>query len=92
MTLCFQTNYNVILKVLSFIVDEQITKADLENLVTETQLTTLMANHLFGKLSTSSRYVMDSYCVGKKKDNCLCGKKDCKLTGTYGDTSIGKCY
>lgn len=57
--------------------------------LTETELTATLANHLFGKLATTANYVMDAKCAGKKTNQCLCGGKDCILTGRYGDTSIG---
>lgn len=70
-----------------FILDETI--PDVQGL-TETELTTLLANHLFGKLATTANYVIDAKCTGKKSNQCLCGKDGCMLTGRYGDTSVGK--
>ena len=58
--------------------------------ISETELTVLVANHLLGKLGTSSCYLIDKNCCGKKRDNCFCGETSCKMTGEYGDTSIGK--
>lgn len=54
-----------------------------------TELTVLVANHLLGKLATSSCYLVDKNCNGKKGDQCFCGEDSCTMTGTYGDTSIG---
>ena len=51
---------------------------------------TNVANHLFGKLATSSCYIVDKSCAEKKDDNCFCDDKSCKMTGQYGDTSIGR--
>lgn len=55
----------------------------------ETELTILVANHLLGRLATSSLYLVDKNCIGKKGDQCFCGKESCKMTGHYGDTSVG---
>lgn len=55
-----------------------------------TELTVLVANHLLGKLATSSCYLVDKNCNGKKGDQCFCGEDSCTMTGTYGDTSIGE--
>lgn len=54
-----------------------------------TELTVLVANHLLGKLATSSCYLVDKNCNAKKGDQCFCGEDSCTMTGTYGDTSIG---
>ena len=62
---------------------------DLDSL-TETELTKLLANHLFGKLTTSPSYIIDKNCKSKKnKSRCCCGDEECTLTGEFGDTSIG---
>ncbi|XP_048731284.2 uncharacterized protein LOC125648336 [Ostrea edulis] len=77
----------ILRKLLEFLsADECI--SDVQGL-TETELTATLANHLFGKLATTANYVMDAKCAGKKTNQCLCGGKDCILTGRYGDTSIG---
>ncbi|XP_069124167.1 uncharacterized protein [Argopecten irradians] len=53
----------------------------------EDDQTVILTNHLFGKLSASSKYVIDKNSAGKFHD-CPCGS-ECKITGYYGDTSIG---
>lgn len=68
-------------------VDEEV-DVNFEN---ETDLTAVLANHLFGKLAISQYYTIDKNCKTKKKNKkCSCGHEDCCLTGAYGDTSIGK--
>ncbi|KAK3087558.1 hypothetical protein FSP39_007518 [Pinctada imbricata] len=67
---------------------DPISTEDLES-ISETDLTTLYINHLFGKLSTSSRYVISKNSDEKQKDECPCGRPNCKLTGTYGETCLG---
>lgn len=49
----------------------------------------LVANHLLGKLAISSCYLVDKNCTGKR-DGCCCGVDSCRMSGEYGDTSIGK--
>lgn len=56
----------------------------------ETELAILVANHLLGKLATTSCYIVDKNCTGKQGDGCCCGVDSCRMTGEYGDTSIGK--
>ncbi|KAK3102375.1 hypothetical protein FSP39_010905 [Pinctada imbricata] len=58
-------------------------------LTDETEFTTFLANHLFGKLATTTTYTISEKKSGKKTKQCLCGKEGCTLTGRYGDTSIG---
>ncbi|XP_069107858.1 uncharacterized protein [Argopecten irradians] len=53
----------------------------------ETHSTMVLANHLFGKLATSSKYTIDKNCAGKV-EKCPCIAQ-CQLTGNFGDTSIG---
>ncbi|XP_033757117.1 uncharacterized protein LOC117339548 isoform X1 [Pecten maximus] len=80
---------HVLAKLLDYIVDIETQAAllSLEHLG-ETELTIVLANHLFGKLATSTKYVIDKYCTGNKLKKCPCSL-DCDLSGTYGDTSIG---
>nr|XP_011445246.2 uncharacterized protein LOC105340752 [Crassostrea gigas] len=54
----------------------------------ETELAVLVANHLMGKLAISSCFLVDKNCTGKR-DGCCCGVRSCRMTGEYGDTSIG---
>ncbi|XP_061196538.1 uncharacterized protein LOC133204806 [Saccostrea echinata] len=55
----------------------------------EAELTILVANHLLGRLAISSCYLVDKNCIGRKGDQCFCGEDSCKMTGDYGDTSVG---
>nr|XP_022322985.1 uncharacterized protein LOC111124425 [Crassostrea virginica] len=57
--------------------------------LTETELTIMIANHFLGKLATSTCYVVDKNCTRKNGDKCFCGDESCKMTGQYGDTSVG---
>lgn len=50
----------------------------------------LLANHLFGTLATYNDYVIDKSFSGKGDEQCVCDDKSCKMTGHYGDTSVGK--
>ncbi|OWF51326.1 uncharacterized protein LOC110449352 [Mizuhopecten yessoensis] len=66
----------------------------LENIkgMSETDITIFLVNHFFGKLSITSKYVIDGrlQSKGKRKENaCSCSKEGCKMTGVFGDTSIG---
>ncbi|XP_021347970.1 uncharacterized protein LOC110446947 [Mizuhopecten yessoensis] len=54
--------------------------------LSEEDLTLILANHLFGKIAASPKYVIDKNYAVKKR--CPCGK-DCNITGYYGDTGIG---
>ncbi|XP_069114338.1 uncharacterized protein [Argopecten irradians] len=64
----------------------------------ETELTAVITNHLFGKLSTSTLFTIDKHCKGNSRGErniktnkpvCPCEKTDCELSGDFGDTSIG---
>jgi hypothetical protein len=56
----------------------------------ETDMTALLANHLFGKLATSPDFTIDKNYKSKRRGKkCSCGDENCILTGDYGDTSIG---
>ncbi|XP_061163727.1 uncharacterized protein LOC133172909 [Saccostrea echinata] len=57
--------------------------------MTKGELSKLMTNHLFGKLSTSPHYTVNKECDDQRKDNCPCSYPDCQLTGALGDTSVG---
>lgn len=61
------------------------------NQLSESDLIIVLANHLFGKLSTSSHFVIDKHCKGRllNTTSCPCTKQSCKMTGMFGDTSIG---
>lgn len=72
-----------------FLAERSINVHDPQRL-SETELTILVSNHLLGKLATSSCYLVDKNCSGKKGDWCLCSNDACEMTGQYGDTSIGK--
>lgn len=63
----------------------EMVDADFEN---ETNMTTLLANHLFGKLAISPDFTIDKGCKIKRK-KCNCSDENCVLTGDFGDTSIG---
>ena len=75
-----------------FLAERSINVHDPQRLqsLSETELTILVSNHLLGKLATSSCYLVDKNCSGKKGDWCLCSNDACEMTGQYGDTSIGK--
>ncbi|XP_060080808.1 uncharacterized protein LOC132560173 [Ylistrum balloti] len=93
----------VLSKLLHYLFDYLDTDAEIMKnmeMYTETELTAVIANHLFGKLSTSSCFTIDKQCKGKgrgqggrgsKKTSplCPCEKNDCVLSGDFGDTSIG---
>ncbi|XP_033754877.1 uncharacterized protein LOC117337854 [Pecten maximus] len=55
----------------------------------ETDIAIVLANHLFGKLCTSSHFLIDKRCKGKVKDSCPCTDAGCKISGSFGDTGIG---
>ncbi|XP_062581481.1 uncharacterized protein LOC134243263 [Saccostrea cucullata] len=81
--------YNLLLgKLLEFVEEERSIKIDPQKL-SETELTMLLANHLFGKLATSCCYVVDKSYAKEREDQCFCEDKSCKMTGQYGDTSVG---
>ena len=52
----------------------------------------MVANHFWGKLATSSCYLVDKNCTRKNGDKCFCEDESCKMTGQYGDTSVGKAF
>ena len=60
--------------------------------LTETELAIMIANHFWGKLATSSCYLVDKNCTRKNGDKCFCEDESCKMTGQYGDTSVGKAF
>lgn len=73
-------------KVFFFLEDEPVEI----DFASETDLAVVLANHLFGKLATSSSYTIDKTCHAKRKGNrCFCNDEKCVLKGVYGDTSIG---
>ncbi|XP_033751797.1 uncharacterized protein LOC117335731 [Pecten maximus] len=78
----------VLRKLLQYLTDKDAQAAlkDLDKFE-ETHLTMVLANHLFGKLATSSKYTIDKSCDGKV-EKCPC-RAQCQLTGNFGDTSIG---
>ncbi|OWF44905.1 uncharacterized protein LOC110457735 [Mizuhopecten yessoensis] len=88
-----------LLHYLSDMVNNDLESLEADNLTSlkETQLSSVLVNHLFGKLSASSSFVIDKQCKGKEecrknnKENvpCPCGGEGCQLSGYYGDTSIG---
>lgn len=82
-----KTHRLLIGKLLEFIKEEKKFKINPQTLI-GTELAVLLANHLFGKLATSSCYTIDTSCAGKR-DQCFCDDEACKMTGQYGDTSIG---
>ncbi|XP_033729590.1 uncharacterized protein LOC117318749 [Pecten maximus] len=57
----------------------------------ETDITIILTNHLFGKLCTSSHFLIDKQFKGKSKakESCPCSNTECKITGSFGDTGIG---
>ncbi|XP_033759074.1 uncharacterized protein LOC117341327 [Pecten maximus] len=58
--------------------------------MSETDITIFLVNHFFGKLSMTSKYVIDAQSKGNRKENtCPCSRAGCKMTGMFGDTSIG---
>ena len=72
-----------------FFISGEIIYIDPQKL-SETGLTVLLANHLFGKLSTSNCFLIDKDFPWRKDDQCFCDNKSCKMTGHFGDTSVGK--
>ncbi|XP_033757444.1 uncharacterized protein LOC117339846 [Pecten maximus] len=59
--------------------------------LSETDRSIILANHLFGKLSTSSHFVINKHWKGRAPNaaSCSCSNPSCKMTGLFGDTSIG---
>lgn len=60
--------------------------ADFEN---ETDMTTLLANHLFVKLAISPDFTIDKSRKSERGKTCSCSDENCVLTGDFGDTTIG---
>lgn len=58
--------------------------------ISESELTLLVVNHLLGRLATSSCHLIDKKGHKHTGNHCLCGEDSCKMTGWYGDTSIGE--
>lgn len=81
----------VLNKLLAFVKSNAADEIPTTNLhqMTKADLSTLLANHLFGKLSTSSRFTVNKECDDLRKDNCPCSYPNCQLTGALGDTSVG---
>eukprot|EP00105_Crassostrea_gigas_P013798 XP_011430234.1 PREDICTED: uncharacterized protein LOC105330313 [Crassostrea gigas] len=73
-------------KLVNFLKSGERVDADFES---ETELTTLLANHLFGKLASSPDFTIDKSCKSKRGKKCSCSDESCVLTGDFGDTSIG---
>ncbi|OWF52112.1 uncharacterized protein LOC110448198 isoform X2 [Mizuhopecten yessoensis] len=74
------------------LLDQKFKHSSMEgmNEKSETDITIFLANHFFGKLSLTSKYVIDGQSKGKRKGNaCSCSQDGCKMTGVFGDTSIG---
>ena len=84
-SLLFEVQFQMYL----FFISGEIIYIDPQKL-SETGLTVLLANHLFGKLSTSNCFVIDKDIPWRKDDQCFCDNKSCKMTGHFGDTSVGK--
>lgn len=58
----------------------------------ETDIAIILANHLFGKLCTSSHFLIDRQrreMEGKATDSCPCLDAGCEMSGRFGDTGIG---
>ncbi|XP_021362253.1 uncharacterized protein LOC110456051 isoform X3 [Mizuhopecten yessoensis] len=79
----------ILRKLLIFISDKEahLLLKNLEKF-NETELTMVLANHLHGKLATSSKYVIDKNCT-KESKHCPCSSENCSLSGQFADTSIG---
>lgn len=60
--------------------------------LSETELSLLLANHLYGKLATTNRYLINKSRADKCKNGCPCDQRNCELTGMFGDTSLGKLF
>lgn len=75
----------------SYFADRKISVQGLQKL-SEKEVTKLVANHLLGRLATSAYYLVDKNSIGQKGDQCFCGENLCKITGHYGDTSVGKSF
>ncbi|XP_069115430.1 uncharacterized protein [Argopecten irradians] len=70
--------------------DAQVPMEKFEGL-TDAEVTIILANHLFGKLAISSNFLIDNHCKGKEDtwSTCPCSETGCRISGSYGDTSIG---
>ncbi|XP_069112403.1 uncharacterized protein [Argopecten irradians] len=66
--------------------DAQSTLENLE-MFSDAELTVVMANHLFAKLSVSQYTTIDKLCKGNSQ--CPCDVETCKPIAHFGDTSIG---
>ena len=77
-----------------YVADRSLPITDVQRMqkLTETELTIMIANHFLGKLAASTCYLMDKNCTRKNGDKCFCGDESCKMTGQYGDTSVGKAF
>ncbi|XP_061187641.1 uncharacterized protein LOC133195727 [Saccostrea echinata] len=75
-------------KLFTFKAEEKCINADPQRLK-ESEFAVLLANHLFGRLAMSNRYIVNKSIPGKKDDQCFCNASSCKMTGQYGDTSVG---
>lgn len=62
------------------------------NVESETDMTTLLTNHLFGKLAISPDFTIYKGCKSEMGKRCSCSDGNCVLTGDFGDTSIGTVY
>ncbi|XP_033724578.1 uncharacterized protein LOC117314617 [Pecten maximus] len=85
-------------KLLNFLIkNTEAKQSSLKNLekYNESELAIVLANHLFGKLSTSDTFVINQQSKHRSKDGgqatCPCDVTTCELTGTFGDTSVGNC-
>jgi hypothetical protein len=59
--------------------------------VSETELMSVLAEHLFSRLSLSDTYTMDHFAKYKDISLCKCGScKPESLAANFDDTSIGK--
>ncbi|XP_033725780.1 uncharacterized protein LOC117315619 [Pecten maximus] len=76
-------------KLLFFLSDEgtHLLLKDLEKFH-ETELMMVLANHLYGKLTSSSKYMIDKNST-KETDHCPCNSESCRLSGQFADTGIG---
>ncbi|XP_033748875.1 uncharacterized protein LOC117333606 [Pecten maximus] len=81
---------HILCKLLDYLVDKD-SHAVLEQseMFSETDVSVLLANHLFVKLAASPSYTIDWHSKGRRGAECPCCISDCKLSGQYGDTSAG---
>ncbi|XP_033731092.1 uncharacterized protein LOC117320688 [Pecten maximus] len=60
------------------------------NRKSETDVTVFLANHFFGKLSLTPKFVINGQSKGTQDGiGCICSTDGCKMTGVFGDTGIG---